>query len=53
MVFQQIAVKVPVSFSSWIKSFENTAFGHATEVPTIKKWPQNRQEVYVTFHKRS
>ena len=53
MVFQEIAVKVPIGFCSWIKSFENTAFGHTTEVPTIRKWAQNQQEVYVMFHKRS
>ena len=43
MVFQQIAVKVPIGFSSWIKSFENTAFDHVTEVPIIKKWVQKQQ----------
>ena len=42
MVFQEIAVKVPIGFYSWIKSFKNTAFGHTTEVPTIRKWAQNK-----------
>ena len=37
MVFQKIAAKVAkvaIDFFSWIKIFENTAFGHVTEVPT-------------------
>ena len=35
MVFQEIAAEVPFGFSSWIKIFENTAFGHVNEVPSI------------------
>ena len=34
MIFQEIAAKVAVGFFSQIKIFENTAFGHVTEVPT-------------------
>ena len=34
MVFQKIAAKFAIGFFSYIKIFENTAFGHATEVPT-------------------
>ena len=33
MVFQEIAAKVAIGFSSQINIFENTAFGHVTEVP--------------------
>ena len=38
MVFQQIAVKDAIYFSSEIKIFENTAFGHVNEVPTKTKF---------------
>ena len=34
MVFQETAAKFAIGFFSYIKIFENTAFGHATEVPT-------------------
>ena len=37
MVFQQIAAKVVIGFSSYITIFENTAFGHVTEVPNDNK----------------
>ena len=33
-VFQERAAKVAIDVFSQIKSFENTAFGHVTEVPT-------------------
>ena len=33
-VFQESAAKVAIGFFSQIKFFENTAFGHVTEVPT-------------------
>ena len=33
IVFQEIAAKVSIGFFSWIKIFENTAFGHVTDVP--------------------
>ena len=32
-VFQESAAKVAIGFFSLIKNFENTAFGHVTEVP--------------------
>ena len=38
MAFQQIAAKVAIDFSSYIKIFEITAFGHVTEV-SIRKEP--------------
>ena len=36
MVFQQIAANVVIGLSSYIKIFENTAFGHWTEVPNLR-----------------
>ena len=36
MVFQEIAAKVTIGFFFKIKIFENTAFGHVTEVPTFR-----------------
>ena len=33
IVFQEIAAKVAIGFSSYIKILENTIFGHGTEVP--------------------
>ena len=33
MVFQKIVAKVAIGFFSYIKTFENTAFGHVNEVP--------------------
>ena len=33
IVFQEIATKVAIGFSSCIKIFENTAFDHVTGVP--------------------
>ena len=35
MVFQQTNAKVAIGFSSFINFFENTVFGHVTEVPTL------------------
>ena len=40
-VFQESAAKVAIGFFSEIKIFENTAFGHVTEVP-IKNQKLNR-----------
>ena len=37
MVFQEIAGKVAIGFFFLIQIFENTAFGHVTEVPTKVK----------------
>ena len=34
-VFEESAAKVAIGFFSQIKVFENTAFGHVTEVPNI------------------
>ena len=36
MVIQEITTKVVIGFFSQIKVFENTAFGHETEVPTYR-----------------
>ena len=33
MVFQQFTAKVAISFSSSVKTFENTAFSHMNEMP--------------------
>lgn len=33
MVFQEIAAKFVIGFSSCIKDFENAAFSHSTAVP--------------------
>ena len=35
-VFQGSAAKVAIDFFSEIKIFENTVFGHVTEVPVIR-----------------
>ena len=44
-VFKENAAKVAIGFFSYIKVFENTAFGHVTEVP-IYSIPKNfRDEV--------
>ena len=37
-VFQESAAKVAIGFFSEIKIFENTAFGHVTEVPTSESF---------------
>ena len=36
MVFQEIVAKVAIDFFSYIKIFENKAFGHVTEVPNYE-----------------
>ena len=35
MIFQQTAARVAIAFSSYVKIFENTAFGHVTKVPSL------------------
>ena len=44
-VFKENAAKVAIGFFSYIKVFENTAFGHVTEVPIYSIPKKFRDEV--------
>ena len=46
MVFQEIAVKVAIGFSSWIDIFENTAFRDVTELPVSRAFNEANKAIY-------
>ena len=52
-VFHESVAKVAISFFSLIKIFENTAFGHVTEVPNLVPFHLQWRKTMLKGNKKS